>query len=228
MPDPPNKSVTPDRLVWAYRHGAFPMAHSANGPVKWYIPEPRAILPLERFRVRRSLQRRVRQRRFHITYDRAFEQVIRACAQPRLHTSETWINQEIIEAYLQLHTFGLAHSVEAWSSASDVNPDNTTCPVGGLYGVAIGGVFFGESMFYRVTDASKVCLVHLVNLLRQAGFILLDVQFSSRHLEQFGVEEVSHTRYMQLLGAAIERPVKWNPNELASDLAVQTYATNRL
>jgi len=210
----PNTSkITPKMLAWAYRQGLFPMASSRDGPVQWYAPDPRAILPLDRFHISRSLQRRVRQKRFRITFDQAFEQVIRACAEPRDQDRDTWISQEIVSVYTELHKLGMAHSVEAWSSVGREQEDQDPILVGGVYGVAIGGAFFGESMFHRATDASKVCLVHLVDHLRRCRFALLDVQFVNSHLIQFGLEEVPRDAYLQLLASAIELSVSWeSPN----------------
>lgn len=195
--------LTTQTLVWAYRHGVFPMARHRDGPIDWYCPDPRAVLPLDRFHVPRSLQRRVRGGEYRITFDRAFTPVMRACAQPRAQGDETWINDAIIRVYSQLHQAGLAHSVEAWrcGSADEL--------VGGLYGVSLGGAFFGESMFHRATDASKVCLVHLVEHLRRQEYALLDVQYDNPHLRQFGIEQVPRARYMRMLGEALTRSVGW-------------------
>lgn len=220
-------SITPELLVRAYCAGAFPMARSADGPIEWFQPDPRAILPLEpgAFRMSRSLAKRVRSGRFRITRDQAFEQVIRACAEPREKSPGTWISEPLIQAYVALHRLGAAHSVEAWLPAEDapqLADTKQTQPVeqvidgrpfrlvGGLYGVSLGGAFFGESMFSRVTDASKVCLVHLVEHLRKAGFTLLDVQFTNPHLQQFGVVEIPHAAYMRKLHAAIALDVRFS------------------
>lgn len=208
MPD--TSKITPQMLVWAYSHGIFPMAHSRSGPVDWYAPDPRAILPLNSFHVPKSLGRRVRQNRFSVTVDRGFEQVIRACAEPRRGEPETWINNEIIEAFTQLHELGVAHSIEAWLPAAENRYDQDLRLAGGLYGVALGGAFFGESMFHRATDASKVCLVRLVEHLRHCGFTLLDIQFSNPHLVQFGLKEISRDQYTKLLRNALELPVRWD------------------
>jgi leucyl/phenylalanyl-tRNA--protein transferase len=198
-----DNALDPDDVLWAYRQGAFPMADGRRGRVRWYRPDPRALLPLdERFRVRRSLAKRVRSGRFEITRDRAFERVIRACAEPRPGHTETWINGTIIDVYCELHRRGFAHSVEAWRGDE---------LVGGLYGVAIGAAFFGESMFSRESDASQVCLVHLVEHLRARGYMLLDVQFTNPHLEQFGVIEVRCGEYLRHLTKAAVMPVSWEP-----------------
>ena len=201
-------------LMQAYRQGLFPMARSRHGPIDWYSPDPRAILPLEQFRVSRSLRRRVAAGTFRVTRDVAFGRVIEACAQPRAYASETWINDTIIGAYTQLHDLGVAHSVEAWPAGGADGRDAVPTTearelVGGLYGVALGGAFFGESMFSHQTDASKVCLVHLVDHLRRQGFVLLDVQFATPHLARFGIEEVPRRRYLRRLAEALALDVRW-------------------
>lgn len=199
--------LEPELVLQAYSVGAFPMARSRRGPIEWYRPDPRAILPLdERFRVRRSLRQAVRSGRFEVRRDTAFEEVIRACAQPRPTSRETWISEPIIEAFTRLHHAGFAHSVEAWQS-----PEGGGEPrlVGGLYGVALGGAFFGESMFSRASMASQVCLVHLVDHLRARGFTVLDVQFRNPHLEQFGVMEVPCAAYLEMLASALELDARW-------------------
>jgi leucyl/phenylalanyl-tRNA--protein transferase len=178
-------------LMAAYRQGVFPMGME-DGEIGWFSPDPRGILPLERFHVPARLARVVRQRRFGVRFDTCFEQVIRACAE-RPGTG-TWINEEIIESYVALHRLGHAHSVEAWDG--DVL-------AGGLYGVHLGRAFFGESMFHRVTDASKIALVGLVDRLRQRGFSMLDTQWTTPHLEQFGAVEIPRRAYMARLRAAL-------------------------
>jgi len=207
--------ITPAMLVWAYSRGIFPMGDPEDGTIGWYSPDPRAILPLDGFHVTRSLRRQVRKGRLRVTIDRAFEQVIRACAEPRIGDGQTWINPEIIDAYTSLHVAGLAHSVEAWSRepVTDAREEEMEADeiggrlVGGLYGVSLGGAFFGESMFSQATDASKVCLVHLVEHLRRRGYTLLDTQFSTPHLKQFGVVEISRRAYLEQLVGALRRAV---------------------
>jgi leucyl/phenylalanyl-tRNA---protein transferase len=174
----------------AYRSGFFPMAESREGPLAWFSPDPRAIIPLETFRISRSLRRILQKGTFSVSTDRVFEQVMRACAD----REETWISEEIIKAYTALHTRGLAHSVECWRDDQ---------LAGGLYGVAIGGAFFGESMFSRTRDASKVALVHLVTRLRERGYHLLDTQFLTPHLARFGALEIPRSRYLELLTEAV-------------------------
>ncbi len=185
-------------LVSAYASGWFPMA-VAPGDIRWYSPDPRGILPLESFHVPRRLSRVIRQRRFRIEIDRDFEGVIRACAAVERRDEDeggTWIDQEIVESYCALHRAGLAHSVEAWQGER---------LAGGLYGVALRGAFFGESMFHDVNDASKVVLAALVERLRARGYLLLDVQWVTPHLEQFGAIEVPRDRYLQLLARSLKR-----------------------
>jgi leucyl/phenylalanyl-tRNA--protein transferase len=195
---------TPEVLIWAYGRGIFPMADPATGRIDYYSPDPRAILPLDAFEIPKSLARRARSGRFEISSDRCFERVMRECAQPRPGHPGTWIDERLVEAYVALHELGCAHSVEAWRDGD---------LVGGLYGVSLGGAFFGESMFSRPehggTDASKVCLVHLVEHLRAGGFALLDTQFQTPHLRRFGVVEVRRSRYLSLLERALALPGRW-------------------
>jgi leucyl/phenylalanyl-tRNA--protein transferase len=180
-------------LLTAYCQGLFPMAHG-DGGIYWYDPDPRAILPLGDFHVPRSLKRTVRKRNYVVRIDAAFERVIKACSTTGPDRPETWISEEIIVAYVRLHEQGFAHSVEIWSE-EDL--------VGGLYGVAIRGLFAGESMFSRQTDASKIALVQLVNRLREKGFRLLDVQFMTDHLRRFGAIEIPRNEYRVRLAEAL-------------------------
>src|SRR5690606_15504492 len=186
----------PDLLLQAYEMGVFPMAEPENGAIYWYRPERRGVLPLDAFHVPKNLRKTVRRRRFEVTADQAFEAVMRACA----NRDSTWISEEIIAAYTDLHEWGFAHSVECWQGEE---------LVGGLYGVARKGAFFGESMFHRVTDASKVALVHLVERLRAGGFVLLDTQYTTPHLEQFGVVEIPRTAYERRLEQALRVEARW-------------------
>jgi len=193
----PRPSVIPsDLLVSAYTHGWFPMAGD-DGVVRWYSPDPRGILPLDQFHVPSRLSRVVRSAPFEIHIDRAFSDVIRACAEAERDKEDpgSWISDEIAESYVELHRHGIAHSVEAWRRGE---------LVGGLYGVAIGGAFFGESMFHRVTDASKVALVALVDRLRTRGYSLLDTQWVTDHLSQFGAIEIPRSNYLNLLENALQ------------------------
>lgn len=191
--------LDPGTVLTAYRSGLFPMplgGAESTGVAAWWSPEPRGILPLGELRVSRSLRKSCR--RFDIRVNTAFEQVVAACADPdRAHG---WISPEIREAYVALHRLGWAHSVEAWSR------DDGSLG-GGLYGVAIGGLFAGESMFHRRSDASKVALVALVDLLRSGGARLLDVQWSTPHLAGLGAVEVSRSQYLELLAEALARPL---------------------
>lgn len=182
-------SFSPALIVHAYRQGIFPMADD-DGVINWYQPDPRAVFPLEAFHVPHSLAKTLRQGKFSVRVNSDFEGVMRGCA----GRDETWISQGIIAAYSDLHRQGLAHSVEAWQDGA---------LVGGLYGVALGGAFMGESMFSRATDASKVCLVHLVERLKSRGFTLLDSQMATEHLARFGQIEISHAAYMRQLKRAL-------------------------
>jgi leucyl/phenylalanyl-tRNA--protein transferase len=183
--------LSPDLLVAAYRQGFFPMADPRTGGISWYSPDPRAIIPLDAFHVPRSLRRLIRRGLFAVTADRAFEEVMRACAD----RPETWISEEIIRVYGGLHAMSHAHSIEVWRGRA---------LLGGLYGVSLGGAFFGESMFSREPNASKVALVALVNRLREKGYLLLDSQFMNDHLRQFGTAEIPRTEYLWLLARALE------------------------
>lgn len=180
-------------LISAYAQGIFPMSLD-DGEIGWFSPDPRGILPLDGFLVPKRLARVVRQQKFEVAFDRGFEAVMRACANDR--DDGTWISEEIIESYVALHRRGLAHSVEAWQNGA---------LVGGLYGVHLGGAFFGESMFHTVTDASKVALVALVDRLQASGFTLLDTQWTTPHLEQFGAIEIPRDEYLARLAAAMGR-----------------------
>jgi leucyl/phenylalanyl-tRNA--protein transferase len=195
-------------LLWAYGHGVFPMGDPDTGRIDWFSPDPRGIIPLNQFHVPKNLAREVRKGRFDVRFDTAFEQVMRGCAIDRNHLNRSWIDETIIHAYCQLHRHGFAHSVEAWL-ADEL--------VGGLYGVHIGGAFFGESMFNRSdlggTNSSKICLVHLVARLRHRGFILLDTQFWNEHLDQFGCLEISADQYLRQLTNAIRVKITWGGTE---------------
>ncbi len=204
LPSPP---LTTDRLLAAYSRGWFPMADPLTGAIEWFNPDPRAVLPLappDAFHIPESLGRVVRSDRFEIRSDTVFEEVMWACAATRGRDDLTWIDQRMVDAYAALHRAGHAHSVEAWLDGR---------LVGGLYGVHVGGAFMGESMFSRPTDggtdASKVCLVHLVRWLRHRGFMLLDTQFQTDHLGRFGCIEIPRDDYLQLLAKAIVRDTGW-------------------
>jgi len=172
------------------------MADPDDDTVYWFRPERRGILPLDAFRIPGNLARFVRQKRFDVTVDRDFPAVIRACAD----RSSTWISRDIIDTYIALHRWGYAHSVECWQEGA---------LVGGLYGVALGGAFFGESMFHRVNNASKVALVHLVRFLCKGGFVLLDTQYVTKHLAQFGAVELPGPEYRRRLAEALRIKACW-------------------
>ena len=193
--------IPSELLVSAYASGWFPMAVDP-GEIRWYSPDPRGIIPLEAFHVPSRLARVVRAGRFRIEIDRDFESVIRACAEAERRDGDpgTWIDGEIIESYCALHRAGLAHSVEARQDGR---------LMGGLYGVALGGAFFGESMFHRATDASKVALVALVERLRARGYQLLDLQWVTPHLEQFGAIEIPRRTYLKMLEEAVTIDVEF-------------------
>jgi leucyl/phenylalanyl-tRNA---protein transferase len=180
-------------VLAAYRTGLFPMRVSRGGPLAWWSPNPRGIIPLDGLHVSRSLRRSYR--RFTVTVDTAFGDVMRACADPR--RPDGWIDESFIAAYTELHRLGWAHSVETWRDGE---------LAGGLYGIAIGGLFAGESMFHRTTDASKVALVALVERLRRAGAVLFDVQWTTRHLSSLGAVDVSRETYLELLRQAVAGP----------------------
>jgi leucyl/phenylalanyl-tRNA--protein transferase len=183
--------ITPGLLVQAYQQGVFPMGME-EGAIGWFSPDPRGIIPLETFHVPQRLQRLVRSDRFTITVNQDFVAVMRACAADR--EDGTWMTEELLEAYVGLHHHGQAHSVEVWRGGG---------LVGGLYGVHLGGAFFGESMFHRETDASKVALVVLVERMRARGFRLLDIQWVTPHLARFGAVEIPRREYLIRLTMAL-------------------------
>jgi leucyl/phenylalanyl-tRNA--protein transferase len=202
-PYAPGYRIPPDLLLKAYASGVFPMAESASDPeVFWVRPETRGIIPLDGFHVPKSLAKIVRQGRFEVRIDSDFEGVVDACAESRAGRRSTWINAPIREAYVELHRRGHCHSVEAWREGR---------LAGGLYGVSLGRTFFGESMFSRERDASKVCLVHLVEHLRQRDFALLDTQFTTEHLKRFGAVDVPRRRYEAMLAAALQSEAVFFP-----------------
>lgn len=191
-------AITPDILLRAYSIGLFPMAESSDDPeIFWVEPEMRGILPLDGFHVSRSLAKDIRRARYDIRFDTAFERVVEKCAEPAEDRPSTWINATIRTLYLELHRMGHAHCVEAFEGQE---------LVGGLYGVSLGSAFFGESMFSRRTNASKICLVHLVKRLKQSGFTLLDTQFTTEHLKTFGAIEIPKDAYLERLKEAVESP----------------------
>ena len=190
------QELTPELLLRAYATGIFPMSESQDDPnLYWVEPEMRGILPLDQFHVPKSLKKVVRKNKFEIYCDRAFEQVLDFCAKPAAGRDVTWINQSIRDNVIKLHEMGFAHSVECWREDK---------LVGGLYGISLGAAFFGESMFSKETDASKVALVHLVARMRLGGFKLLDTQFTTDHLSRFGVIEIPSAKYLDLLDDALQ------------------------
>jgi leucyl/phenylalanyl-tRNA--protein transferase len=187
--------IAAELLLHAYSQAAFPMG-MPGGEIGWFSPDPRAIIPLEDFHVPHGLRRTLKKGRFEIRIDTQFETVMWKCAA----REETWINEEIVASYVNLHRRGFAHSVEAWCDDA---------LAGGLYGVAIGGAFFGESMFHEVTDASKVALHALVMRLRERGFTLLDTQWTTPHLAQFGTQEIPLTLYRRLLAKSLRKECRF-------------------
>jgi len=191
------RTLTPEDVLLAYRHGIFPMADERSGEVLWFRPDPRAIIPLDGFRVSRSLARTLRRGLFEIHLNTDFEGVMRGCAD---RPEGTWISERFIEVYGALHRAGQAHSVEAWREGR---------LVGGVYGLALGGAFMAESMFHRETDASKVALAALVGRLRERRFVLLDVQYVTPHLESLGAVEITRREYERRLEEALGLPCRF-------------------
>jgi leucyl/phenylalanyl-tRNA--protein transferase len=195
-----------NRLVNAYRHGIFPW-FSAGDPILWWSPDPRTVLTPKDIRISRSLRKLLRKGLFSVTIDRDFAAVIRGCAEPRADGGGTWLVPEMIDAYIALHAAGVAHSVEVWRDDA---------LVGGLYGVAIGGVFFGESMFSRTDNASKIALVQLCQYLDSRGFELIDCQVLTEHLLSLGAEQIPRRRFSALVAALRDRPLQpgsWDDGE---------------
>ena len=184
------QGINPEFLLQAYQMGIFPMAME-DGEIGWFSPDPRGIIPLDRFHVSRSLKRVIKSGQFEVRINYAFGEVLDGCAD----REETWIDQTVLESYRQLHARGDAHSVECWMKGK---------LAGGLYGVAIGGAFFGESMFSRKANASKVALAYLCDYLLQRGFSLLDTQWTTPHLRRFGAIDIPKARYMEVLRRAID------------------------
>jgi leucyl/phenylalanyl-tRNA--protein transferase len=189
--------IAPDVLLQGYRLGVFPMGME-DGTIEWFSPQRRGIIPLDAFHVPHGLQRTLRKGKFEVRIDTSFAEVIKRCSE----RDDTWISGKIIESYTRLHELGHAHSVEAWHEGK---------LAGGLYGVSLGGAFFGESMFHEATDASKVALCGLVERLRAQRFTLLDTQWLTPHLQQFGTIEVSRRQYMHLLGRALSLERSFTP-----------------
>tara|TARA_R110002096_G_scaffold100173_3_gene221950 strand:+ start:3779 stop:4384 length:606 start_codon:yes stop_codon:yes gene_type:complete len=192
---PTAEEIEPEFLLKAYQLGVFPMAMH-DGEIAWFSPDPRGIIPLEAFHIPHGLKRTLKKSPFEVKFNSSFEAVMMGCAD----RSSTWIDETILSSYCELHDLGYAHSVEAWRNEE---------LVGGLYGVALGGAFFGESMFSRATDASKVALVHLVDRMREKGLTLLDTQWSTPHLEQFGCIEIPRSNYLRMLENALQEEVEF-------------------
>jgi leucyl/phenylalanyl-tRNA--protein transferase len=202
--------ITPQVLLKAYSAGIFPMAESADDPALYWIePEERGVIPLKGFHISQSLRKTVKRQKFEIRIDTAFDQVIKHCAEKTENRDVTWINHRIFKLYTQLHKMGCCHSVESWLDGK---------LVGGLYGVRLGAAFFGESMFSRATDASKVALVHLVARLNYGGFKLLDAQFQNPHIAQFGTYTVKKDDYRTVLEAALDGDADFNAFDADTDV----------
>ncbi len=198
--------LAPPRLLDAYRHGIFPWPVSDEEMMLWWSPDPRAILPLDAMHISRRLRRTLRSGKFQVTCDRAFAEVIAGCAIGPGREGGTWLTEPMIDAYVQMHRMGHAHSVEVWHEGQ---------VAGGTYGIVIGGLFAAESMFYRVRDASKVALAHLVHHLSTQGFQLLDVQQWTPHTSRLGVIEIPRAEYLRRLQVAVEAPVEFGAQLVA-------------
>lgn len=196
--------LTADDLTYGYINGIFPMADS-DGTLYWYSPDPRAVIPINTYKPAKSLRPILNKGIFEVRIDTDFQGVMRACSQPRRDGSDTWISEEIIQAYCDLHYMGMAHSVETYM-------DNRL--VGGLYGVAIGAAFFGESMFYREPNASKVAFHHLIGILKKQGFELLDTQFINDNVRRFGAIEIPKSEYLTLLKKALAKKTHFSEMEV--------------
>lgn len=216
-------TLTPDMLLAAYANGYFPMALEKDDPeLYWFSPEERGVLPLATFNIPRGLARAMKKHPYIVTVDTAFEEVIRACGTLTKERHETWINETIVALYTALFDAGHAHSIEVWKAPeSEMGAGNVRKQlIGGLYGVSLGGAFFGESMFSRAPDASKIALVRLVEILRAAGYQLLDTQYVNEHLKQFGVEAWTKRRYMTKLAKALSASP--NPSNRFSTASVRS------
>ena len=187
------------RLIHAYKRGIFPW-YEEDQPILWWCPNPRSVIFPDQLIISRSLRKILRKKHFNVTFDQDFEGVIRACAAPRQDSDDTWITEEMIQAYCQLHEAGFAHSVEAWHEGK---------LVGGLYGLALGKVFFGESMFCRQSNASKVAFVHLVNQLKEQNFTLIDCQISNPHLKSLGAVEIPLSEFKTLLLKSVSEDISF-------------------
>ena len=190
--------LSPERLIQAYRHGCFPWYQDGQ-PILWWSPDPRTVLLPDQLHISRSMAKLLRQGRYRVSFDEAFTQVIHACAAPRSYANETWITREIQDAYITLHERGIAHSVEVWQ-------ENQL--VGGLYGLAMGQLFFGESMFSRVDNASKIGFVTLTQHLQEWGFVLIDCQMPTQHLISLGAHSISRSEFADYLRKHLDQPNK--------------------
>lgn len=197
--------LSSQRLIAAYRHGCFPW-YSEGQPLMWWSPDPRTVVFPSQLHIPRSLKKTIKRNTFQVTYDQAFARVLSACAEPRSTDSGTWITPAMQAAYCELHKLGYAHSVEVWHQQQ---------LVGGLYGIAIGQLFFGESMFARMDDASKVGFVSLVQDLKTAGFVLIDCQMHTEHLARFGAQDISRNEFANYLAQHLDKPntMQWNTHE---------------
>jgi len=189
--------IPPEVLVMAYKQGLFPMAEGVNGPIYWHSPDPRAIIPLDKLKIHKTVRQTIRRENLEFKIDTNFEEVVERCA----NREECWINEVIYSSFVNLHNFGYAHSVEAYKGKE---------LVGGLYGVSIGGAFFGESMFTEITNASKAAFFYLGYHLLQRGFILLDSQYINPHTELLGAVDIPRSVYMKILKAAVKMPVTFS------------------
>lgn len=207
------RPLTSDLLLRAYAMGIFPMARSRSDPrLYWIDPDQRGILPLDAFHVPKSLRKILRRGVFEVRCDTAFEAVMRGCAEPTPERPDTWINEEIVQLFVELFRLGMAHSVETWMDGQ---------LMGGLYGLGLGAAFFGESMFSRTTDASKVALVHLVARLKQGEYHLLDTQFVTDHLQRFGAIELPRQDYLRQLSRAVDVPAAFPRDTVPWELALE-------
>ena len=206
-------ALTSDWLTMAYRRGIFPWFDDDDGPILWWCPDPRAVLMPDRVRIPRSLAKRLRNAGFEVTADTAFAAVIGGCAEARRHAAQeaagTWITDGMMDAYIELHQLGFAHSIEVWDSTGQGR-----CLVGGLYGVSLGRMFFGESMFSRVPDASKVALCHLARQLDDWGFWLIDCQIANPHLTTLGAVDMPRAEFIELVEKNAHQPTREGPWQL--------------
>lgn len=207
--------MTPEVILEAYRHGYFPMAESSDAKNFFMVsPENRGLIPIEEMHIPRSLLKSMRQKPFEITVDQNFTKVIDLCAEITKQRPDTWINKSITKLFIELHDYGYAHSIECYKDGR---------MIGGLYGLAIGATFFGESMFSRESNASKTALVHLVARLWKGGFKMLDTQWTNPHLEQFGCHEIPREQYLERLNEAVKVQAEFNPGDLGEEEILDEY-----